>query len=66
MNNWFLDNQATQTLSGAEVNVKELELLSDTGILVKSIKPNFKTIGPKYGKQMKAISALVQQFTPQN
>jgi isoleucyl-tRNA synthetase len=29
---------------------------------VKSIKPNFKTIGPKYGKQMKAISALVQQF----
>jgi isoleucyl-tRNA synthetase len=44
------------------VNVKELELLSDTGILVKSIKPNFKTIGPKYGKQMKAISALVQQF----
>jgi len=49
----------------AEVNVKELELLSDTGILVKSIKPNFKTIGPKYGKQMKAISALVQQFTSQ-
>ena len=46
----------------SEVNVKELELLSDTGILVKSIKPNFKTIGPKYGKQMKAISALVQGF----
>jgi len=45
-----------------EVNVKELELLTDSGILVKSIKPNFKTIGPKYGKQMKAISALVQQF----
>ncbi len=46
----------------SEVNVKELELLTDSGILVKSIKPNFKTIGPKYGKQMKAISALVQQF----
>jgi isoleucyl-tRNA synthetase len=46
----------------SEVNVKELELLTDTGILVKSIKPNFKTIGPKYGKQMKAISQLVQQF----
>ena len=54
------------TLICAEVNVKELELLSDTGILVKSIKPNFKTIGPKYGKQMKAISALVQQFTAQD
>jgi isoleucyl-tRNA synthetase len=47
------------------VNVKELALLTDTGILVKSIKPNFKTIGPKYGKQMKAISALVQQFGQQ-
>lgn len=46
----------------SEVNVKELELLTDTGILVKSIKPNFKSIGPKYGKQMKAISILVQQF----
>ncbi len=46
----------------SEVNVKELELLSDSGILVKSIKPNFKTIGPKYGKQMKGIAALVQQF----
>lgn len=46
----------------SEVNVKELELLTDTGILVKSIKPNFKTIGPKYGKQMKAISQVVQQF----
>jgi isoleucyl-tRNA synthetase len=49
----------------SEVNVKELALLTDTGILVKSIKPNFKTIGPKYGKQMKAISALVQQFGQQ-
>ena len=48
----------------SEVNVKELELLEEgNGMLVKSIKPNFKTIGPKYGKQMKAIAALVGQFT---
>lgn len=48
----------------AEVNVKELEILNhDNDILVKSIKPNFKTIGPKYGKQMKAIAALVNQFS---
>ncbi len=47
----------------SEVNVKELELLEEgNGMLVKSIKPNFKTIGPKYGKQMKAIAALVAQF----
>jgi isoleucyl-tRNA synthetase len=44
----------------SEVNVKELQLLEDTaGVLVKKIKPNFKTIGPKYGQKMKAISALV-------
>jgi len=47
----------------SEVNVKELELLEDSGMLVKSIKPNFKTIGPKYGKQMKAIAELVKSFT---
>ncbi len=48
----------------AEVNVKELEILGqDNDVLVKSIKPNFKTIGPKYGKQMKAIAALVKEFS---
>lgn len=47
----------------SEVNVKELELLKDTsGILVKKIKPNFKTIGPKYGKHMKAIAAMVNKW----
>jgi len=48
----------------SEVNVKELELLEEgNGMFVKQIKPNFKTIGPKYGKQMKAIAAMVAQFT---
>jgi isoleucyl-tRNA synthetase len=48
----------------SEVNVKELELLEEgNGMLVKSIKPNFKTIGPKYGKQMKSIATLVAGFT---
>jgi isoleucyl-tRNA synthetase len=47
----------------SEVNVKELELLAhENNVFVKSIKPNFKTIGPKYGKQMKAIAALVGQL----
>jgi isoleucyl-tRNA synthetase len=45
----------------SEVNVKELEFMTDDSILVKKIKPNFKALGPKYGKLMKAISsALVQ------
>jgi isoleucyl-tRNA synthetase len=48
----------------SEVNVKELQYLTETqGVLVKKIKPNFKSIGPKYGKQMKAIAAAVANFT---
>ena len=48
----------------SEVNVKELELLAEhNSVLVKSIKPNFKTIGPKYGKHMKAIAEAVAQFS---
>jgi isoleucyl-tRNA synthetase len=40
-----------------EVNVKEAEYIEDTAaILVKRIKPNFKTLGPRYGKLMKDIS----------
>jgi isoleucyl-tRNA synthetase len=51
----------------SEVNVKELELLTDgAGMLVKSIKPNFKTIGPKYGKQMKSIATLVAGFNQED
>jgi isoleucyl-tRNA synthetase len=47
----------------SEVNVKEIQFLEDTaGVLVKSIKPNFKTLGPKYGKIMKQIAAVVTQF----
>ena len=48
----------------SETNVKELEYLMDTsGVLVKSIKPNFKTLGPKYGQLMKQIAAAVNQFS---
>jgi len=47
-----------------EVNVKEIEFVEDSeGILVKKIKPNFKTLGPKYGKIMKAIAVKVAEFT---
>ncbi len=48
----------------SEVNVKELEYLDESaGFLVKKIKPNFKTLGPKYGKLMKEIAARVADFT---
>ena len=52
---------AVSDLIKSEVNVKEIELLDDaSGILVKNIKPNFKVLGPKYGKEMKAISNAIQ------
>ena len=56
--------EAIKDLVLAEVNVKELEFMTeDAGILVKKIKPNFKTLGPKYGKHMRAIAAEIAQFT---
>ncbi|MEL7271106.1 MAG: isoleucine--tRNA ligase [Bacteroidota bacterium] len=52
--------EAVSDLIKSEVNVKELQLLDDaSGILIKKIKPNFKVLGPKYGKDMKAISGAV-------
>lgn len=44
----------------AEVNVKEMEYLDDSaGVLVKKIKPNFKTLGPRFGKSMKEVSSAI-------
>ena len=55
--------EAVADLIKSEVNVKEIELLDDaSGVLVKKIKPNFKTLGPKYGKDMKLIAAEVAKL----
>jgi len=52
--------EAVKALILSEVNVKEVEYINDTaGILIKKIKPNFKTLGPKYSKLMKEIAAEV-------
>lgn len=59
--------EAVADLIKSEVNVKEIELLEDaSGILVKQIKPNFKTLGPRFGKDMKLVVAAVQQFTQED
>ncbi len=50
----------------AEVNIKELEILSpdvEMDNIIKKIKPNFKTLGKRYGKLMKEIAAVVATFT---
>jgi len=58
--------EAIKDLVLAEVNVKEVEYIDDTAsILVKKIKPNFKTLGPRYGKLMKEISNAIAAMTPQ-
>ena len=57
--------EAVSDLIKAEVNVKEVVLLDDaSGILVKQIKPNFKTLGPRFGKDMGLISNKIQGFSP--
>lgn len=54
---------AIKDLVLSEVNVKEVAFLKeDSDVLKKNIKPNFKTLGPKYGKDMKAIAATIQGF----
>lgn len=56
--------EAISDLVKAEVNVKEIELLDDaSGVLVKQIKPNFKALGPRFGKDMGLISKEIQGFS---
>ncbi|MBU2940904.1 isoleucine--tRNA ligase [Lacinutrix sp. C3R15] len=50
-----------------EVNIKNVEILEDASdILVKQIKPNFKALGPRFGKDMKAIAAQIQKLTAED
>ncbi|MBO7256678.1 MAG: isoleucine--tRNA ligase, partial [Bacteroidales bacterium] len=49
-----------------EVNVKEVEYIKDTtGLITKKIKPNFRVLGKRYGKQMKEISSFFAQMSQQ-
>lgn len=55
--------ESIQDLVLSEVNVKELDILQDvSGVLVKKVKPDFKKLGPKYGKLMKQIAGAVGKF----
>jgi isoleucyl-tRNA synthetase len=56
--------EAVAELIKAEVNVKEVELLDDaSGVLVKQVKPNFKALGPRFGKDMGLVSKEIQNFS---
>jgi isoleucyl-tRNA synthetase len=55
---------AVSDLIKTETNLKEVAFMEeDSDILVKNIKPNFKTLGPKFGRHMKAIAGAVNGFT---
>jgi isoleucyl-tRNA synthetase len=55
---------AVADLIKSEVNVKEIELIDDaSGIVVKTIKPKFKVLGPSFGKDMKMISEAIQNLS---
>jgi isoleucyl-tRNA synthetase len=55
--------EAVADLIKTETNIKEVAFMDDASdILVKNIKPNFKTLGPKFGKQMKTIAQAIGKF----
>ena len=55
----------SQQLKG-EINIKEVELLDDeNSLLVKEIKPNFKTLGPRFGKDLKFVTQAIQNLSPE-
>lgn len=57
---------AVADLIKSEVNVKEIELIGEgSGMLVKQIKPDFKVLGPRFGKEMKAVAAVISNFDQQ-
>ena len=59
--------EAVKDLILAEVNVKDVEYIDDTSsILVKKVKPDFRTLGPRYGKMMKDISKAIASMTRQD
>jgi isoleucyl-tRNA synthetase len=59
--------EAVAELIKREVNVKDIELLEDASdILVKKIKPNFKALGPRFGKDMKLIARAISEFDAQD
>jgi len=68
MNHGFKEQfEAVRDLVLREVNVKAVEYISDTSdILVKKVKPNFKKLGPKYGKLMKHITSALNQMEQQD
>ena len=55
--------EAVKDLILSEVNVKELQFVEESGVLVKKVKCDFKKLGPKFGKRMKAVAVSVSEMS---
>lgn len=57
--------EAVENIILPEINVKELEIITEEqdSLIVKRIKPNFKLLGPRFGKAMKQVAQLIGQFS---
>ena len=56
-----------KTLVEEETNIKELNVIDEkSGFFAKRIKPNFKTLGPKYGKEISKVISIINQFDNKN
>merc|ERR1712051_346395 len=55
--------EAVEDLIKSEVNVKEIKLIDEaSGLLVKQIKPDFKKLGPRFGRDMKLVAQAIASF----
>ena len=64
LNNKKLDVEKISAIIKQELNIKEIELLDEhNAVLKKQIKPNFKTLGPKFGQNMRVIANAIAEFS---
>ena len=62
-----VDIEGVSSIILSEINVKKIEYLAEgSSVLSKQIKPNFKTLGPKFGKDMKLIAGKIASFTAED
>lgn len=59
--------ESVSDLIKSEINVKDIELIDDaSGILIKNIKPDFRKLGPRFGKDMKQVVGAIHKMTPKD
>src|SRR5699024_4588254 len=61
------DIEDVANLIKSEINVKDIEMIdSASGLLVKTVKPNFRELGPRFGKNMGLVNKAISNLTPED